>query len=87
MSQRARELAQALCSDAHLYGGHPCLCCQQAARQLVEGSSEEAVTEVESPSHGMSLKRVESRWALVLSSIRRNARLAAQGDELWGDTW
>jgi predicted Fe-S protein YdhL (DUF1289 family) len=92
MSQRASEFAQALCSDAHLYGGHPCLGCQQAAHELVEWSSEEDpeavavgrvgwVTRVEAPSHGTSLKTSESRWARVLSGIRRDARLAAQEGE------
>lgn len=94
VSQRAVQLAQALCADAHLYGGHACLGCQWAARQLVaESGGEDLVRRLadgasrtsgaELPPHGTSLRKAQAHWALVLSNIRNDVRLAAQENGSW----
>lgn len=70
------QLAQSLCADAHLYGGHACLSCQQAARRLLDGVSDDGTRRwptpgrMQRPPHGISLKASQSQWELLLSTLR-----------------
>jgi len=85
--QRAVLLARALCTDAALYGGHPCLSCQWVARQLVARVGDQELQAVfsaggrpaafEAPPHGTSQKTSRSHWARVLSSVGSQPALTA----------
>jgi hypothetical protein len=58
-------LARELCGDAHLYGGHACLSCQSAARQLMARS--DGAVPIQSPPHGTSHRASRSHWARLLA--------------------
>lgn len=85
--QRAVLLARALCSDAALYGGHPCLSCQAMARQVVARAGEHELQALmsagarpgtfEAPLHGTSQKTSRSQWARVLSTLGSRPALSA----------
>jgi hypothetical protein len=63
------QLARALCTDAHLYGGHACLACQSAAWQLMarSGGTVAGPGLIASPPHGLSQRTCEAHWARLLA--------------------
>lgn len=80
--QRAVQLARALCTNAHLYGGHACLSCQSAARKLLTRFGEDGLgrapgdggrASVEPPPHGTSSKSSQSHWRQALARIETEA--------------
>jgi len=85
--QRAVLLARALCTDAPLYGGHPCLSCQAIARRLLARTAGQDLQPVliggaggravEAPPHGTNQKASRSHCARLLSTLADQSVLTA----------